>query len=58
MCAYPNITINAQNDVYLTSRVGRLDSPDLPSSSYNSATTASTTTTTTGAGNCEEDSVA
>ncbi len=56
MCAYPNITINAQNDVYLTSGMGRLNSPDLSSSSDNSA--AATTTTTTGASNGEKDSVA
>lgn len=53
MCAYPNITINAQNDIYLTSGMGRLNSPDLPSSSDNSAAAA----TTTGASNGEKDSV-
>lgn len=57
MCAYPNITINAQNDVYLTSGMGRLNSPDLSSSSDNSAAAAATTTTT-GASNGEKDSVA
>lgn len=51
MCAYPNITINAQNNVYLASTISRLNSPDLPSSSNNSSTA-------TGAGNGEEDSVA
>lgn len=51
MCAYPNITINAQNDVYLTSSMGRLNSPDLPSSPDNS-------TAATGASNGEKDSVA
>lgn len=51
MCAYPNVTIHAQNNIYFASAMSRLNSPDLSSSSDNS-------TATTGAGNGKEDSVA
>lgn len=51
MCAYPNITIHAQNNVYFPSTMSGLNGPNLSSSSDNSAATA-------GAGNGEEDSVA